>query len=120
MSVLGTQLHSTGFTTWQKILPTIGGNKKDEVHYISNYNKFLLFWNVFFQNNKSLNELGNPTLLLNFKDFFYYRLKKIQEKKKKIRAETELLNAKFKAEGLVAAKADNILDDEGDEDMLFK
>lgn len=49
----------------------------------------------------------------------FFRLKKIQEKKKKIRAESERIAAELKAKGAFV-EAPNILDDAGqDEDILF-
>lgn len=49
----------------------------------------------------------------------FYRLKKIQEKKKKIRAAAELVKAEKKALGLDIDDAPSILADEHDEDILF-
>jgi len=53
----------------------------------------------------------------------FYRLKKIQEKKKKIRAKAEAERAIKKAAGLLVEdeeqEAPNILDDHHDEDLLF-
>lgn len=48
----------------------------------------------------------------------FYRLKKIQQKKKEIRAEKEKLLAKMKAEGVDTEPA-NLLEDEHDGDLLF-
>merc|ERR1712133_337006 len=49
----------------------------------------------------------------------FFRLKKIQEKKKKIRAETERIAAELKAKGAFV-EAPNLLDDAAeDEDILF-
>lgn len=50
---------------------------------------------------------------------FLCRLKKIQEKKKKLRKEAEELKERLKAEGVVVEEADNILEDDRDEDLLF-
>lgn len=49
----------------------------------------------------------------------FYRLKKIQEKKKKIKAAAELVKAEKKALGLDIDDAPSILADEHDEDILF-
>lgn len=51
----------------------------------------------------------------------FYRLKKIQEKKKKIRDKAEAVKAEKKAQGLLDEEADvpNILNDQHDEDLLF-
>lgn len=51
----------------------------------------------------------------------FYRLKKIQEKKKKIRDKAEARKAEKKAQGLLDDEADvpNILNDQHDEDLLF-
>ena len=53
----------------------------------------------------------------------FYRLKKVQEKKKKIRAKADALRAERKAAGLIPDEDDddvkNILADEHDEDLLF-
>jgi len=49
----------------------------------------------------------------------FFRLKKIQEKKKKIRAEAERVAAELKAKGAFV-EAPNLLDDAADdEDILF-
>ncbi|XP_074600722.1 V-type proton ATPase subunit D-like [Brevipalpus obovatus] len=48
----------------------------------------------------------------------FYRLKKIQEKKKKIKEAREKLIAELKAKG-EAVEGSNLLDDEHDEDLLF-
>ncbi|GAB1601468.1 V-type proton ATPase subunit D-like [Argonauta hians] len=49
----------------------------------------------------------------------FYRLKKIQEKKKKITVEKERLREERKRQGIEMATAANLLDDEYDEDLLF-
>ena len=49
----------------------------------------------------------------------FYRLKKVQEKKKKIREASEKLMAAKKAAGLILEDAPSILGDEHDEDILF-
>lgn len=49
----------------------------------------------------------------------FYRLKKIQEKKKNIRAAHEAEMEKLKSAGVVFTEPVNILDDEHDEDLLF-
>jgi len=51
----------------------------------------------------------------------FYRLKKIQEKKKQIRDKAEKEKEKLKAEGLLAEAAEqrNIIEDDNDEDLLF-
>lgn len=49
----------------------------------------------------------------------FYRLKKIQEKKKKIKEKAEALRAEKKAEGLDVDSAPSILEDHHDEDLLF-
>jgi len=49
----------------------------------------------------------------------FYRLKKIQEKKKKIKEKMEILKAEKKAQGMEVADAPSILADEHDEDLLF-
>ena len=49
----------------------------------------------------------------------FYRLKKIQEKKKKIKEKAEALLAEKKAQGLDTDSAPSILEDHHDEDLLF-
>lgn len=49
----------------------------------------------------------------------FYRLKKIQEKKKKIRAEEEVIKAEKKARGLAMEDGPSILAEQHDEDLLF-
>ena len=50
----------------------------------------------------------------------FYRLKKVQEKKKKDRAITDARKAEAKAAGIAAEEAaPNLLEDERDEDLLF-
>lgn len=49
----------------------------------------------------------------------FYRLKKIQDKKKIARVKAEALKAQRKAEGEIAEHAANIFDDHHDEDLLF-
>lgn len=49
----------------------------------------------------------------------FYRLKKIQEKKKKIRDAKEKLKAELKAKGVSTDEGPNLLADEHDEDILF-
>jgi V-type H+-transporting ATPase subunit D len=49
----------------------------------------------------------------------FFRLKKIQEKKKKIRAEKQKREDALKAQGIVFEEASNMLEDEKDEDLLF-
>lgn len=49
----------------------------------------------------------------------FYRLKKIQEKKKKIRAKAEALKAEKKAQGYDVDDAPSILANEHDDDLLF-
>ena len=49
----------------------------------------------------------------------FYRLKKIQEKKKKIRAVEEAIKAEKKARGLAMEDGPSILADAHDEDLLF-
>jgi len=52
----------------------------------------------------------------------FYRLKKVQEKKKKIREKAEVLRAEKKAAGLIPDNEEdvpNILADQHDEDLLF-
>ena len=49
----------------------------------------------------------------------FYRLKKIQEKKKKIRAAEEIIQAEKKAAGILLDEGPNILADHHDEDLLF-
>jgi len=49
----------------------------------------------------------------------FYRLKKIQDKKKIARAKAEALKVKKRAEGLEVEHAANIFDDHHDEDLLF-
>lgn len=48
----------------------------------------------------------------------FYRLKKIQEKKKKIKEAREKMIADLKEKG-GAVEGSNLLDDEHDEDLLF-
>jgi hypothetical protein len=51
----------------------------------------------------------------------FFRLKKIQEKNRKIKAEVEERNKKLKEEGLLDDTAPaNMLDDADDSDILFK
>jgi hypothetical protein len=50
---------------------------------------------------------------------YFYRLKKIQEKKKKLRKEAEELKIKLREEGIALQEADNILEGDRDEDLLF-
>ena len=47
------------------------------------------------------------------------RLKKVQKKKKEIRAEAELLKAKMMEEDENLREAGNILENDYDEDLLF-
>ena len=49
----------------------------------------------------------------------FYRLKKIQEKKKKIRDAKEKIKAELKAQGVSMDEGPNLLADEHDEDILF-
>ena len=50
----------------------------------------------------------------------FYRLKKVQDKKKKIKAEKEALNAARKAQGLDEGDGGgDIFEEEHDEDLLF-
>lgn len=49
----------------------------------------------------------------------FFRLKKIQEKKKKLRKEGEELKIKLREEGIALKEADNILEGDRDEDLLF-
>lgn len=49
----------------------------------------------------------------------FYRLKKIQEKKKKVRAIHEAELEKLRSSGVEFSEPTNILDDEHDEDVLF-
>ncbi|XP_045165749.1 V-type proton ATPase subunit D-like [Mercenaria mercenaria] len=49
----------------------------------------------------------------------FFRLKKIQEKKKKLRKEAEELKEKFRAQGIEVEQPDSILDEGHDEDLLF-
>ncbi|XP_064624118.1 V-type proton ATPase subunit D-like [Lineus longissimus] len=49
----------------------------------------------------------------------FYRLKKIQEKKKIIKEKKELLRLALKAKGLEPDEAPNLIDDDRDEDLLF-
>lgn len=49
----------------------------------------------------------------------FYRLKKIQEKKKKIRDAKEKVKAELKAQGVSMDEGPNLLADEHDEDILF-
>lgn len=49
----------------------------------------------------------------------FYRLKKIQEKKKKIKEVKEKEIAALKAQGIGVEEATNLLEDEHDEDLLF-
>lgn len=50
----------------------------------------------------------------------FYRLKKIQEKKKQARDRAEKEQAKLKAQGLMAQEGSgNIFDDNNEEDLLF-
>ncbi|GAB6031744.1 hypothetical protein CHUAL_009489 [Chamberlinius hualienensis] len=49
----------------------------------------------------------------------FYRLKKIQEKKKQLRKQKELIAAELKAKGREIEHAANILEEDHDEDLLF-
>jgi len=49
----------------------------------------------------------------------FYRLKKVQDKKKKIRKEKEDLMAERKAQGLDDGDGGDIFDEDHDEDLLF-
>jgi len=49
----------------------------------------------------------------------FYRLKKIQDKKKIARKKADLIKEKLKREGIEAENASNIFDDHHDEDLLF-
>merc|ERR1719369_2154003 len=49
----------------------------------------------------------------------FYRLKKVQDKKKKIRKEKEELAAQRKAAGLDEGDGGDIFEEEHDEDLLF-
>jgi len=49
----------------------------------------------------------------------FYRLKKIQEKKKKIRAAAELYKQAQKDKGIAIEDGPNLLEDQHDEDLLF-
>jgi len=49
----------------------------------------------------------------------FYRLKKIQEKKKKIRAEEEKIKERKRAQGLAIDEGRSLLEDQHDEDLLF-
>ena len=51
--------------------------------------------------------------------FCIFRLKKIQEKKKKIRAENERIKEELKAQGKLAESSRNLIEDDHDEDLLF-
>ena len=50
---------------------------------------------------------------------YVFRLKKIQEKKKKIRAENERIKEELKAQGKLAESSRNLIEDDHDEDLLF-
>ncbi len=49
----------------------------------------------------------------------FYRMKKIQEKKKKIRDAQEKLKEKRKQKGIAVEDGPSILEDQHDEDLLF-
>lgn len=49
----------------------------------------------------------------------FYRLKKIQDKKRIARAKAEVEKAARKQQGILDEEAANILDDERDDDVLF-
>lgn len=49
----------------------------------------------------------------------FFRLKKIQEKKKQIRKEEAVVKEKLRLEGIEIAQANNLLEDDRDEDLLF-
>ena len=49
----------------------------------------------------------------------FYRLKKIQDKKRIARAKTEAIKAARKAQGILDEEAADILKDDHDEDVLF-
>jgi fructose-1,6-bisphosphatase/sedoheptulose 1,7-bisphosphatase-like protein len=51
--------------------------------------------------------------------FMFFRLKKIQEKKKIIRAKKEKALAELKAQGIDPDDVANLIDDDHDEDLLF-
>ncbi|KAH3852282.1 V-type proton ATPase subunit D-like [Dreissena polymorpha] len=49
----------------------------------------------------------------------FFRLKKIQEKKKKVRKEAEKVKEELRLQGVEVDKVDNILEGDRDEDLLF-
>lgn len=49
----------------------------------------------------------------------FFRLKKIQEKKKKVRKEAEKVKEELRLQGIEVDKVDNILEGDRDEDLLF-
>jgi len=49
----------------------------------------------------------------------FFRLKKIQEKKKKIRIENERIKEELRVQGLPTPEPESLLDNEHDEDLLF-
>ncbi|XP_064601677.1 V-type proton ATPase subunit D-like [Liolophura sinensis] len=49
----------------------------------------------------------------------FYRLKKVQEKKKKVRKEKEAAALELKMQGIQMEEAANLLEDDKDEDLLF-
>lgn len=49
----------------------------------------------------------------------FYRLKKIQDKKRIAKEKVELKKAALKAEGKLISESSNNMLDEGDEDLLF-
>lgn len=48
-----------------------------------------------------------------------FRLKKIQEKKKKIRAENEIIKEELRLQGIEVDRVENMLEADHDEDLLF-
>lgn len=50
----------------------------------------------------------------------FFRLKKVQEKNKKVKAEQEKIRAELKEQGIAQDAPKSLLDDDVDEDILFK
>lgn len=50
----------------------------------------------------------------------FFRLKKVQEKNKRVKEQQEKLRNELKEKGVLLDQPKNLLDDEVDEDILFK